>query len=462
LSLSSHTTYGKTEFGGCDLGHMSRTNRLVSIAAGLARNSDQAFSSSCGINGAQYISNFLDCKEVTDQSVLAGHINATGVRCGTFDRIIAVQDTTHLDFSSHKALNDLGPIGPSKSSKGLMMHTIMALSPGGTPQGILGTQIWARKPGDYGIKARRHKRLLTDKESNKWLVGLSQADAGVPDGTPLVVVGDRESDIYGLFVAPRRATTDLLVRANQDRSVESVDEECKLMSDVLKKAPVLGGYEIEIPRNNGRKARKAQLVVQAAKMRVKSPQNGAPGVKKGFVDLYVLRVRELSAVDGGECLDWTLVTSLPVESIESARCVIRMYSMRWVIEEFHRVLKSNCRVEKIQFETIERLKPAIAILSVQAWRILFLTKESREHGDAPAMSVCTDVERRVLHKWMQMNNDKYSEIVTISDFVRATSILGGYKARKWDGPPGPKTLFIGLRRLEDLVRGYELAVSMLS
>jgi hypothetical protein len=460
LSSESCALWARNEFGGCDLGHMSRTKRLIRIAAGLADNLVQAFSSSCGRTGAQSISRFLERDEVTDQSVFAGHIKATGVRCVDFDRIIAVQDTTHLDFSSHKALSDLGPIGPSKSSKGLMMHTTLALSMGGTPQGILGAQIWARDPDKYGSNATRHKRLLGDKESKKWLVGLSQAEAGVPEGTPLVVVGDRESDMYGLFIAPRGATTDILVRANQDRSVEN--DECNLMSDVLKKAPVLGGYEIEIPRNNGRKARKAQLVVQAAKIRIKSPQCRTPDIEKGYVDLYVLRVREMSAADGGEALDWTLVTSLAVESLESARCVIYMYSLRWVIEEYHRVLKSVCQVEQIQFETIDRLKPAIAILSVQAWRILFLTKESREHGDAPAMDVCTDVERRILHKWMQAKNEKCCEIVTIADFVRATSILGGYKARKCDGPPGPKTLHLGLRRLEDLVRGYELAVSMLS
>lgn len=460
MSYSSCVEWARREFGGCDLDHMSRTNLLVRIGAGLANNLTQAFSSCCGKNGAQRVSNFLELDGVTDQSVLSGHIKATGVRCGDFDRIVAVQDTTHLDYSSHKALDDLGTIGPSKSSKGLMMHTIMALSPGGTPQGILGTQIWARDPGEYGSNETRHKRLLSEKESKKWLVGLSQAEAGTPAGTPLVVVGDRESDMYSLFIAPRRATTDILVRASQDRCVDAY--ECNLMSDVLKKAPVLGGYEIKIPANNGRKARKAQLVVQAAKIRIKSPLCRTSDIKKGFVDLYVLRVREMSASDGGEPLDWTLVTSLTVDSLQSARCVIQMYCQRWVIEEYHRVIKSVCRVEQIQFETIDRLKPAIAILGVQAWRILFLTKESREHGDASAISVCNDVERRVLQKWMQENNEKCSDIVTISDFVRATSILGGYKDRKCDGPPGPKTLHLGLRRLQDLVRGYELAVSMLS
>jgi hypothetical protein len=451
--------WASSEFGGCKLGDKRRTKRLVSIARGLAENVGTAVSSCCGRGAAQLISRFFEQDEVTVDSVLKSHVDQTALRCSGESLVIAVQDTSFLDFTGRRSLErELGPIGPAKESRGMLMHSVLAVTAEKTPLGLLGLRIWARDAREFGKGSMRRSRFVADKESGKWLDGLAQAESALPDTVPLLVVGDRESDVFALFAADRRKNTDLLVRANQNRAIE--DGEFTRMRDAVDAAPILGGYVVAVPRQGSRRARDAQMLVQARAITVKAPLHKTSDIAEKTVELYVIRTREVNAPDGVDPLDWTLVTSMPVADLVSARRVIGYYSVRWVIEEFHRVLKSGCRAERLQFETLERLKPVIAVLSVVAWRVLRLTKAVREEPDAPASAVCSETERRVMERWMEMKKEKSPGIMTAEQFVRAVAFLGGFRGRKCDGKPGTKTLWQGLRRLEDLVQGYELALSM--
>jgi len=447
------------EFGSCVLGDLRRTKRLVKIASGLSAAVGCAVSSCCGRAAAQLISRFFNQDEVTVESVLKSHIRQTAERCADMGLVIGVQDTTFLDFTGRKDLQeDLGPIGPAAASRGVLMHSVLAISPGRSVLGLLGMSIWARDPAEYGMGARRRSRLVGSKESGKWLDGLAQAEYALPECQPLLIVGDRESDVFALFAAPRRARTDLLVRANQNRAI--VDEEFRLMREAIERAPVLGIYEVTIPRQGSRRTRVAKLEVRARQITVRPPRHKTRDVSDESLALYCVRARELDAGDGVEPLEWTLLTSMAVTDLSSACKMLEFYSVRWVIEEFHRVLKSGCRVERVQFETLDRLKPVIAVLSVIAWRVLALSKKVREEPDADASCICTETERVVMERWMLMKNEKRANIQTAEQFVWAVAVLGGFQGRKGDGHPGTKTLWQGLRRLQDLVVGYELAMSL--
>lgn len=447
------------EFGSCSLGDLRRTKRLVKIAAGLSENVGCAVSSCCGRIAAQLISRFFDQEEVCVDSVLQSHVVETAKRCGKSGLVIAVQDTTFLDFTGRKDLEDeLGPIGPCGESRGVLMHSVLGVSPGRSVFGLLGMDVWTRDPADYGSGANRRKRFIADKESRKWLDGLARAESALPESQPLLLVGDRESDVFALFAAPRRANTDLLVRANQNRAL--VDAEYSRMRDAIEAAEVLGSYNVSIPRQGSRRAREAHLVIQARAIVVKAPLHRTPDVADVSVTLYVIRALEMDAPEGVEPLEWILLTSMVVNDLADARRIIGFYSVRWVIEEFHRVLKSGCRVENVQFATLDRLAPVIAVLAVVACRVLSLCKNVREQPDLPAHCVCSETERVVMERWMVMKKEKVPLIRTAGEFVRAVAILGGFMARKCDGKPGTKTVWQGLRRLEDLVEGYELAKSM--
>ena len=137
--------------------------------------------------------------------------------------------------------------------------------------------------------------------------------------------------------------------------------------------------------------------------------------------------------------------------------MVRCYSARWVIEEFHRVLKSGCRVEQMQFDTVDRIKPAVGILAVVAWRVLHLTKYARSEPSPDVGMVAAADELEVLRRWLRSQGDKSTEIYTARDFNIAVARLGGFQGRKSDGMPGTKTTWQGLRNLEVLVLGYKLA-----
>ena len=136
--------------------------------------------------------------------------------------------------------------------------------------------------------------------------------------------------------------------------------------------------------------------------------------------------------------------------------MIRCYTARWLIEEFHRVLKSGCRIERVQFETLERILPVIGVLCVVAWRVLHLTKLSRS-GGLKATAVGSREEVVVLRKWLSAQGDRSCAIDSAREFNIAVARLGGFQGRKSDGMPGTKTTWQGLRNLEMLVLGYRLA-----
>ena len=443
------------EFAGAEFGDMRRTKRLVEIAAGVAKDPQRAYSLACGKSGAQAISRFFAREEVDLESILRPHIDQTRNRCEGHKRILAPQDTTVLDFTDHKAKRGIGPTTASEHSRGLHQHTVMLLTQEKTPLGIAGVQIWAREDSERGCAKNRHKRLICEKESNKWLVGLAQAENATPRECELVVIGDRESDIFALFAADRGPNTHLLVRLAHNRSVES--EEHRNTLEAVGDAQCVGAYQIRVPRKPGQPARDAWLELKACHVMLKPPRNRTPDIPNKAVSVWIVQATEMNAPEGVEAVEWILISTEPMRSLEQAVRAVREYASRWTIEEFHRVLKSGCKVEDMQFEDADSLIPAIGLSSVVAWRILHMTKLSREEPEMDVSAVASKQEVTVLVNWLKANREKRTEITTVRDFVRTVALLGGFLGRKSDGEPGTKVLWQGLRRLEDLLIGYKLA-----
>lgn len=447
--------WAEAEFGGARLGDLRRSRRLIGIAAGAVSQVGAALSSVCGRSGPQAVSRLLSRAQTTLESVTRPHVEQTAARCASAGRILAVQDTTVLDFTTHRSVDGIGPVTTAKHSRGLLMHTVLCVSEDRVPLGILDLQVWAREESKRGCAKQRRSRLVCEKESNKWLVGLKQAQSATFDHQEMLVVADRESDVYALFVAPRRAGVELLVRLAQNRAVSG--DEYSYVRDAIGDARVIGVYEVEIPRQGSRAKRTAKLDVRIARVQLKPPMNRAKDVADVGVDVSLIWALERDAPEGVQALDWTLVTTEVVASYESAVEMIRSYTVRWIIEEFHRVLKSGCRVERMQFDTAERLKPAVGILAVVAWRVLYLTKQARSDPDRDAGEVASTEEVGVLSRWLQSQGDKCCNIRTAREFNIAVARLGGFLGRKSDGMPGTKTTWQGLRNLEMLLLGYRLA-----
>lgn len=448
--------WAEEEFGGARLGDERRSRRLVQIASGAAGQVGAALSSVCGKSGPQAVSRLLNCSETTLESVSRPHLAQTRNRCAGHGRLLAIQDTTVLDFTTRSSVEGLGPVTTAKHSRGLLMHTVLCVSEDRVPLGILGLQVWARDESMRGCAKDRRNRPVEKKESRKWLVGLKQAQSAMPADQGLLVVGDRESDIYALFAAPRRDGVELLIRVAHNRAVVD-DAECGYVRDALKQASVVGSYDVEIPRQGSRPKRVAKLDVRIARVRLRAPRSAKQDGCESSVEVSLVWALERDAPDSGQALDWTLLTTEVVDSYESAVGMIRCYTARWVIEEFHRVLKSGCRVEQMQFDTVDRLKPAVGILAIVAWRVLHLTKQARSEPESDVGQVASAEEIEVLSRWLRSKGEKHCEIRTLREFNIGVARLGGFLGRKSDGMPGTKTTWQGLKSLETLVQGYRLA-----
>jgi hypothetical protein len=371
--------------------------------------------------------------------------------------VLAVQDTTYLDFSDHPSTDGLGPIGSSKESRGLCWHSVLMLSADKTPLGLAWADMQARDTEEYGISEDRRKRPIEEKESNKWLLGLEHVQAHTPSEPLTLVISDRESDIYEYFSAPRRDNVHLLVRIAQDRCVTTEDDERVLLRKALENAPVVGHYEIEVPPDAKTAGHLAKLEVRLTEVDLLRPVNASPGTGKEPVHVWLIWAYELNAPNGAEALDWKLATTVCVEGYEGAMFTIDAYSSRWVIEEYHRVLKSGCKVEKMQFDDAASLGPAVAVNAVVAYRLLYLTKIARESPDADVSLVASPVEVMAAESCMKSRGEKgLTVITTIHQFVRAVALMGGFMGRKGDGEPGTKVLWQGIRFLTALVEGFRL------
>jgi hypothetical protein len=208
-----------------ELGDKRRTDRLVALAGALAQRPAASLPEACEgramLKGAY---RWLENPDVDPAAVPASHVQATLWRAGAVPLVLAVQDTTTLDYSRHPATVGLGPIGDG-CGRGLLVHSTLALTPERLPLGPLAQQTWVRDPAGVGKKHRRKRLPVDRKESRKWLDGLAalSALAGQCPATRFVSLAGREADVYDLFCAPRPANVELLVRAAYDRRVADAD-----------------------------------------------------------------------------------------------------------------------------------------------------------------------------------------------------------------------------------------------
>jgi hypothetical protein len=393
----------------------------------------------------------FDHPAVTAERVLAPHIACTEERLRAHPRVLCIQDTTELDYTTKKGIAGLGPLN-YESRWGMYLHPTLALTPERVPLGLLAAENWAREPGSLG-QAKDPSRPLEEKESVRWVDGFARVNelAEQLTDTRLTYIADREGDIYDLFVeapCPERGA-DWLVRVQHQ---ERLLTDGRKLRDVLDAAPVLTEITFERPASNGRRARTVHQQIKVVRVTLKAPARADRTLPE--VTVTALLATETQPPGDEEPLDWLLLTNLPVETPEQAIEKLAWYLCRWQIEVYFKVLKSGCRIEQLQLEKRERLEPALAFYMIIAWRVLFLTMLGRECPEMPCDTVFADEEWKAVYLVTQRTSPP-SEPPSLDTMVRMVASLGGFLNRKSDGFPGPKTLWIGLQRIPDFVLALE-------
>jgi len=416
---------------------------------------EESFSAACGPGLRQAGSRIFGAEQMSVEKMLAGHVAQTAQRCQAQTEVLVAQDTTEVNYSTHKGTTGLGPINANPHSRGLLMHSALALTTAGVPLGLLSQETWARDPATFGTAAQRRTRPVAEKESQKWLTGLDKVAEALPSGPRVILVQDREADVFAFLAAPRPAHIELIVRVCQPRGVEveaGVEGEPHNVLEAARQAPVLGQLQVQVPRKPGQPEREAVLELAARAVRVKAPQRRTPDVPADSQALWVVRATELDPPAGCAPIEWILLTTLAVDSFAAASRCVHYYALRWRVERFHYALKQGCTVERLQFDTAHALKNALALYSIVAWRLLWLTYTAREHPQAPATELLPPLELQVLAEATQ------APVPTARDAVRAIAQLGGFPMNPSAKEPGVKVLWRGLRRLEAMVEGWALAL----
>ena len=448
--------WAEEEFGGCALSDARLAARLLTLArdfyARPMANVPQACSSRAKTKAAY---RFLEHDDTTMHTLLQPHYRASEARVSKEAIVLAVQDSTSLDYTTHRATEGLGAIGAwAQGPQGLHLHSTLAFSVQGTPLGFLDVQCWARDPEAFGKKQLRHQLPIEEKESYKWLKSyraLAAVQARCPH-TTLVSVGDREADLYELFAeaATHPAGPKLLVRAQHDRQLQN--EQARLWQ-TLQAQPVAGVQVVQLPRQGSRAAREAHLAIRYAAVSLLAPtgHKGAPAIA-----LWAVYAQEQQAPEGVKPLEWLLLTTLPVTSFEHAREKLLWYTRRWGIEVLHRTLKSGCRIEQRQLGHADRLEACLAIDLVVAWRIYHLNKLGREHPEAACTLYFEDAEWKALMMFTMQNPVPPIKPPSLREAIHRVASLGGFLGRKGDGEPGTQTLWLGLQRLDDITAAISL------
>jgi transposase-like protein len=361
------TNWAVSECADADLGDLRRTMRLVELAGLLAQHPTAAFPEACGdgaMRKAAY--RFLAHDAIAPQDFLASHIEATYSRLHQVPLVLAVQDTTEVDWTSHRATQGLGPLGPT-AGQGLRVHRTLACTPERVPLGLLAPHVWARDPDDVGKRTRRKPRPSNQKESQKWLTSV-EAVGSAHDGWPktrFVSVGDREADVYDLLAAARPEGVERVIRASWDRAV------CAPERDVwatVEAPPVVEHLLVQVPRRGRHPGRDATLARRFCPLTLRPPR---PRPSEGLpaVALWAVQVREVEPPDGVEPIEWLLLTTVAVHTVADAVERVDWYACRWGSEVGHRLLNSGGRIEARQLATGERWQRCVTLYSIMAWRV---------------------------------------------------------------------------------------------
>ena len=461
--MDTALSFGERNFKDLPLGDPRRTRRLVRAADAMCRHPGgtlpDKFPRPADLRAFYRL---MNCERVTHAVLMQAHTEETRRRIAAVgaDVVLILHDATELDYTTIKSLEEqLGQIGQG-THRGYICHNslVVRLIPdpaNGTviPETLgLGSQILHHRPRVAENETKKEARERVSRESRLWLGGVQAC--GQAAGCALCVdVSDSLSDTFEYMAYEVNNQRRFVLRARENRKLDQPIGGAELLFDAVRRCPAAGARTIRVSASPGRKARVTEVQVALTPVRIAPPGKKSGDYENQPLDLWAVRVWEPNTPKNEEPLEWILLTNCPTATLADAFERIDWYGLRWIIEEFHKGMKTGCGVETLQFERIERLEPAIALISAVATTLLRLRDAARAPDAAtrPATEVIDPIYVQALASCYP---GRLKGNPTVLQFYMHVARLGGHQNRKGDGFPGWLTLWRGWTKLESVVTGF--------
>jgi formaldehyde-activating enzyme involved in methanogenesis len=451
-------SFGSRNFGRVALGDRRRTRRLVALVDQLCRHPGGTLPDK--LNQPPSLRAFyrlMNRPEATHATLMGGHTDATrqSIADAGTGSVLILHDATELDYTTKTTLlDDLGQIGQG-SRFGYICHNSLAVrADTGECLGLLSQLLHHRADVPVGETVRQ-SRLRADRESRLWLQGV-QASGPAPAGVRYIDISDSLSDTFEYLAYEVTKDRPFVLRAKENRKLVAAVAGQQYLLDAARQLPSVGSRPLKVSAAPQRSARTTTVQVAFAAVELAVPRKHLGEYAKRPLALWVVRVWERGTPAGEEPLEWILLTNVAVQHDADAQERIAWYERRPIIEELHKGMKTGCGIEKMQFEKIERLEPAIAVLSAVATTLLCLRDAARapEAATRPATAV---VDAEYVAVLSSHYGSRLGSQPSVLQFYMHVARLGGHQNRKCDGFPGWITLWRGWMKLQCMVDGYRAA-----
>jgi len=463
--MSSAKGFGESNFGHAQLGDKRRTKRLVRLVDQMCLRPGgslpQKFRNPADL---QAFYRLMSKQDVTHERILDSHCQATFARIEELGTpILMLHDTTELEYTTLKSL-DLGAIG-NGNRRGYITHNSLAVDPNTREVIGLGGQILHRRAKVNKSETRAQRNRRRNRESRLWIKGTKQ----IPASWQIIDVCDRGADTTEFIEHEMTSGRRFLIRSSYDRRIllghgTAEESDSGKLKEYASTLPQTGSWTLRVssksekksPKRKGKKQLKKRVSRTANMAAAFAPVQLNPRNISNPIKVWIVRVWEIDPPEGQERLEWTLITNEPVGSFEAAYRVVGWYECRWIIEEYHKGMKTGCRTEDLQFTDEERLQPAIGLLSVVTLTLLQLRQASR-CPDALTRKATTIIGSSYVEVLSLWRHRKIKSNWNVHEFYYALARLGGHQNRKHDHPPGWQVIWEGWKELLPMVIGYEAA-----
>lgn len=468
---SQPQSFGEVNFGNAQLGDRRRTQRLAHTADLMCRRPGGTLPQKLHApKDLRAFYRLMNCPAVTHESVLAPHREVTlKAIAQTESTVLVIHDATELDFTTHSSLSDLGQIG-NGNQRGYIVQNSLAVN--AETRQVLGlcNQVLHQRATVSKQETLAQKRERETRESLLWLKGVE----ALPSSSKLVDVCDQGADTFEFLEHEVQSGRRFLIRAAYDRGIlighgDPATCGSSHLRTYAAQLPEAGRWTLEVtskvekksPKKKGKKkavkrlARKATMAVSFAPVQIQPPAEKHGNHGNAPLSVWIVRVWEENPPVGQERLEWFLMTNEPVLTFEDAYRVVGWYECRWIVEEYHKGMKTGCKIESPQFTMEDRLQPAIALISVVTLTLLSMRDASRR-ADAKERKACEIISEDYIAVLSGWRHGKIKPDWSIHDFYFALARLGGHQNRKHDHPPGWQVLWRGWNDLQAMLCGVDV------